>query len=501
MCNKCVKFGVKCEGYRDFFSIDLEEKGQGRHVFRILSRDNNTAQPPPNPLIDALAFTSPFQDPGQNRYFIYFQEQTIADLSGPFEEGLFSTIALQACYSEPSLMRLVSAIGAIHKSSRSSNKGSEAVMHQHQALLSYGQALVGIQKIINKSTLHSPRLVLIAALLIFCFENLHGDVTTATLHLQSALRLLRKQLAEKAEKYRHTAGKSPTSDIEESIIASYVRLDNGIYSCLKVKLEQAFLSSDVYGILRLNYAEDQAVPCVFVSIHEARNHLEALQFHSLPILTKEFHARMRNTSTIVADQGKTEAYLTALRGFQAWNRAFAPLYKRAMISSSDGSKNPDLMGAAIMRARGMTTILAIQTLLPVRCDPVIGALSSCLDVSHFFSLQAQESNTIFVKHHTILTLITGSSNQRGNGLVENCKEVLSITRSICADPDFRRDFVLDCGILPGLFMVIVAPVGGCINREALELMRSLVPRREGVWDSADLVTAGEAFLRGVVTIP
>lgn len=384
-CNKCVKFGVRCEGYQNNYPAAVEEKGQGRHVFRILPR-NNTIQTPPNPLIDPLAFTSPFHDPGQNRYFLYFQERTIAELSGPFEEGLFSTVALQACYSEPSLMDLVSAIGAIHKSTRSVNNVPEASMHKQQALLSYGQALAGIQRIVNKPTLHSPRLVLIAALLIFCFENLHGDVATASLHLQSALRLLRKQLAEKPTKYRHTAGKSPTPDIEESIIASYVRLDNGIYSCLKVKLEQAFLSSDVYGILRLNYTEDQVVPRVFVSIHEARNHLEALQFHSLPILTEEFHARMKSNSTIPLDGGKTQAYLTALRGFQAWNKAFEPLHIRVMIPSADGSSNPDLMGAAIMRARGMTTILAIQTLLPVRCDPVIGTLPSCLDVftsSHF----------------------------------------------------------------------------------------------------------------------
>lgn len=46
-------------------------------------------------------------------------------------------------------------------------------------------------------------------------------------------------------------------------------------------------------------------------------------------------------------------------------------------------------------------------------------------------------------------------------------------------------------------MVIVAPVSVHINREALELMRNLVPRREGVWDSRDLVTAGEGFLRGM----
>ena len=40
----------------------------------------------------------------------------------------------------------------------------------------------------------------------------------------------------------------------------------------------------------------------------------------------------------------------------------------------------------------------------------------------------------------------------------------------------RRGFVLDCGIIPGVFMAMVSPVGEEIGREALELMRSLVPK-------------------------
>ena len=50
--------------------------------------------------------------------------------------------------------------------------------------------------------------------------------------------------------------------------------------------------------------------------------------------------------------------------------------KRVFVAGHRG-----MVGAAIMRARGMTTIIAIQTLLPVLCDPVIGTLPA----SHIFS--------------------------------------------------------------------------------------------------------------------
>jgi hypothetical protein len=62
---------------------------------------------------------------------------------------------------------------------------------------------------------------------------------------------------------------------------------------------------------------------------------------------------------------------------------------------------------------------------------------------------------------------------------------------LAAQPGFRRGFVLDCGIVPGVFMAMVAPVELSVKREALEFMKELVPRREVTWDSAELVKVGE----------
>lgn len=148
---------------------------------------------------NSLVLSTPFHDSEQNRYSLYFQEHTISRIFGPFKECLFDTITMQACYVEPVLMRLISAMGAIDRSSHTPT--FEASMHRQQALVRYGQALAGIQKIFNTQTFHSLRLVLLAALLIFYFENLQRDTQAAQAHFKGALHLMHKQLSQGLTQY------------------------------------------------------------------------------------------------------------------------------------------------------------------------------------------------------------------------------------------------------------------------------------------------------------
>ena len=471
-CARCLKFGIRCEGYRDPY-LAGEEKATGRHQFKVLSfthRDETIL----SPLSAVVVFSSPFHDPGLNRYFLFFQEHTIPELYGTFDEGLFSHIALQACYTEPALMCIVAAIGAVDKSFQSQyidRNASEASMHRHQALLSYGQALTGIQRLASTPTAHTPRIILLAALLIFCFQNILGDVSAARGQITSAIHLLQRQLAKKATTYRHTRS-STNTDFEHILVAAFARLDNGIISQPDLLLEGPTKKKKTTpkrqgGILEIDFAPGDALPFEFEHILEARNYLEVLQFHSIPLLVQEFPGISSNQAFAPRQHpGDTTAYDTAIRIFHEWNAVFLPLHTKCTVPTPTGAQNPQYIGAETMRARGMATLIAFQSLFPT-------------NILHYPRTQPNSCNLA----------------PAPPDISSSCREVLRLSKMLAAQPGFRRGFVLDCGIVPAVFIAMVAPVELSIKREALKVMKELVPRREVTWDSAELVKVGEIHLK------
>lgn len=171
--------------------------------------------------------------------------------------------------------------------------------------------------------------------------------------------------------------------------------------------------------------------------------------------------------------------MVVFRDYQSWIRAFEPLYTRSMVRGENGKRNPDCIAASMVLTRGMTSILVIQGVVPVLSHSIIGMfrfpLFKCLPL------------------HSLIQ--PGPSNHKVNDLKRNCREALCLLQTIGADPSFRREFVFDCAVIPSLFMVMISPVDDMrINREALWLMRSFMPRREGALDSTALVKVGESFL-------
>ena len=74
-------------------------------------------------------------------------------------------------------------------------------------------------------------------------------------------------------------------------------------------------------------------------------------------------------------------------------------------------------------------------------------------------------------------------------------ELVDLSKRVAADPSFVKSFVWDCGIVPGLSIVMASCTDMCIQKEALQLLKQIVPRREGVWDSLTAVKFGERCLQ------
>jgi hypothetical protein len=137
---------------------------------------------------------------------------------------------------------------------------------------------------------------------------------------------------------------------------------------------------------------------------------------------------------------------------QQWNVAFAPLYAESCTRT--GNKN--FAPAATLRVQAVSTDLAAQRVCTRDMNP--------------FDLFAPES-----------------------------RKIVDLSRRVAADPNFRKGFVFDCGIVPGLFIVVVACLDTSIRKEALQLLKDVIPRREGAWDSFVLAKAGEKTLQIEIT--
>ncbi|KAF4629527.1 hypothetical protein G7Y89_g8610 [Cudoniella acicularis] len=447
-CNRCLKFRVVCDGYDPSFRPPKKPERLG--IRAILPRGK--AILPLN--LTTFSFRTCFENNQEYQYLIHFQEETAFELSGPFDARLWNHVILQACQSEPSLCRLISALGALNKSSmlRATNSLlSEVERHQQYALWQYGRALKGIQQMISQRTANnSIRLALIAALLIYCFESLHGDYDAALRHIESALPVMQSQLSQSGRRYKHLQTTSPTSALEDDLVVAFVRVDYSLLSRPENRKSKKFDSLVIRPYtIDVDWSKGPSckTPYRFRSITEARIHLEQIQYAHLPAVSHEFSLQFQNPEAPI---NKSAREICAEMGssHREWRAAFAPLYSECC--SSIGSK--DFVAAATLRVSGLSTEIAARRL----------------------GMKEKDSPDLFATES---------------------REILDLSRIVIADPSFRKIFVFDCGVVPAIFIVVASCRNLELQKEALALLKTTVPRREGTWDSVILVQYGEQTLK------
>lgn len=144
----------------------------------------------------SLAAGIKFQNERERAYFRLYQDEVSSELASGFDSTLWNQIVLQAC-EDPSILGLTTAIAALRKAgklTRMGRRNRETNFHIEEALKLYGKALKGIRIMLSKGQRDDLRIVLIAALLIFCVENLHGDTKQAMRHIQTTLQLIQQKL-------------------------------------------------------------------------------------------------------------------------------------------------------------------------------------------------------------------------------------------------------------------------------------------------------------------
>lgn len=382
-----------------------------------------------------LPFTILFHDETEYQYFRYFRDETGKDLAGYFGESLWRYTIPQACQNDVELRNLMVSLAAL---SRAQDSIQDAASHRLYALSRYDHSIKKINSAINsKPEREATRIALISALLVFCFESLLGEHTTSIRNMQAALKLLRTHISHLKPRYSETQPVSEVPDMDYGLLAAFVRMDNTIRG------RPASKRIDRASILEVqSLTPSITIPSTFSSMLEAKNHL--VEFHSIAM------SQLKATGAKIAENEKIRSSL--MLQLKRWQCAFVPL----LWSSEEASKHK-------IDASGLSGGAAI-----------LCAFAKVIEMG------IQKDSVIFGAPRDVYS--------------EGAMEVVLWSERAVAHPGFKRQFVWDCGIIPPLFVVIK----GCRNRrvreKAVEVLKSAIPRRELVWDAAEVAKLGEKLL-------
>lgn len=187
-----------------------------------------------------------------------------------------------------------------------------------------------------------------------------------------------------------------------------------------------------------------------------------MQFQSITLIVDVWKAKLGVLSG--QSSGVTAHLYTKLKTLSqpdAWMSSFSSLFNISTTRHADGTKHKDFIAALVLQIAALTARAVFTINFPTLLSP-----SSVLC-------------------------------PRLKPVREDCLEILDLAKQVSLEPAFQRQvFVMDCGLVSALFVVMTSPLEISINEDALELMKDIRPRREGTWDSVVLSKAGAEYIEG-----
>jgi hypothetical protein len=399
-----------------------------------------------------LPTTISFQDEQQAHYFQFFQSETAAALSGGFPTTLWNRIVLQACVDEPCILQCTVAISALDKAGKVKSSPLAIAYEEHHqyALRQYGKALKRLREITSSGE-DTFRIVLLASLLIFCFESFHGDVRLALKNVEHAVELMHGWLSSNVGSTNRKGFSPAPHIIEDEVVTAYSRLDIHVMTWLDTPQPSRT------SILKFAVTEPQPIPNSFGTLTEAKTIFDDIgnrvfQFLETPreAMPKvpAIPAGMQNI--LSADQGLPSQDPPVAKELREWSKAFKPVLANARSPAG----YLDFVGALTLRVHVVTLELSLR--------------------SYFFNETDIHPFDIF--------------------LPEYC-EIVALCKSVTEHHRFVKSFIFDTGIVGPLFMIVTQCRDRMLRQEAISVLKNASPRREGVWDALMVARVGEAMLK------
>ncbi|QSZ36652.1 hypothetical protein DSL72_006533 [Monilinia vaccinii-corymbosi] len=467
---RCENFGRKCDGY-EYSPKDKPAWLMGPTIRTGISQE--VMEPPPISIPPSISVMN-FRNEQDAQYFDFFCRETVFELAGGSQKKLFNFIILQSCHADTSVRHAATAIAALSKAMKASKfrdreegeagfqRTSEQVeIHHRYALKQYGKSLRYLRHLVQTSK-NSLRIALIVSLIIFCFENFHGNTQLADKHIYSALKMMHQHEAISSHPRHNLLLTSTAPDlVENEIIAAYLHL------ALTIVTRPDDPDSLSGKVLELISADIQPpdIPRQFGNLEEAEVYLEHVLYHSLPSIPRaDIEKRLASPDLSPQGLANSSSRLQRLHpevsspilmgfefpmfssSFQGWQRAFHPIISYAQSPLG----NADYITATTLQIKALGIGLMGQ-----------GVFLDYRISDHFLPL---------------------------------FRQIISLSQSLVSDPRFLKTFVFDAGIIPSLFVVIYACPHQSIRRDAVMILKNAAPRREGTWDALNIASIGQMLL-------
>lgn len=393
----------------------------------------------------------------ESRYIQHFLQRTTTGFEGMMDWTLWNRVLMQLSHQQPFVRDMVVAIGALTKSLETADPSGKllirlpndtvgmAKMHKEFAYLKYGKAVKDMQTVLLEA---EPRQVLIACLLVICFEMLLNNRHPALSHIVSGHRLLRGWLRPPML----GSIDSPLISLEDDIVEAFENLDLQIctiYDGRPLLIHRTILEEALEAI--------QQMPSSFNNLIEARKYLTLMMkrsYHFLATiwvatdaagLSRDFSMtppgdifvstgfNIFSTTHILPVTLATEQKVYADE-HSRWSQAFMPLFQSTRCPPSRGSRK--FLAATLMKIHAIATgILLAGVLFVEEC------------AYDAFLPQFREMLTLI---HIIVDAYQKRGDSTGPG---------------------DTAFLLDLGIISPLFLLLIRCRDRQIRRHAIAILK------------------------------
>ena len=418
----------------------------------------------------------------ENRYYDHFQQKTATDFQGIMDWTIWKHLVLQLSHQEPFVRDSVVAIGALIRSLESRDDSKELLahdggpfgmpsMHQQYALLKYGKAVTAMQRLVDPSLRH----ILVSCLLVFCFEILLNNRTSALPHIITGHRMLQDFLSKhpRSTQIDRILHSPEPATIDDELIDAFEHLDlqiSTIYDVRPIEMHHAIISSGK-GVI-------EHMPSTFSTLIDAGRYLAVVMKQSHHFLATAWPStcpetlvaefvttppgalpvvsgvNFGTTSYVVPDSLRVEQKPYA-DDVMRWSQAFEPAFHRIQ-----------LMGKVASKSYVMSAMLKLQ------------AISTSIMVASVLIIEELDYELFLPQFQEMMTLIN---------IIVNAHQKVSDETDLGI-----AGFVLGLGILAPLYLLVTRCRDRAIRREGIEILERW--HREACWDPFIVAEIGKFIL-------
>ncbi|KAK0118517.1 hypothetical protein ONS95_007408 [Cadophora gregata] len=456
-CQRCLKASFICDGYDSKKAVVVDRRSANRELLPKVAGSYGPRAPEGKILLPAqhgLPSHALGTQPQDMEYFQYFQEQTILELCGGFDEPLWNRFILQACQEAPFVRHIalsLAAKGRAEKAKQAIPLRDRSSAHESYALRKYSTSLPQIRQYLAGTSNPDPRMFLVAGLLIFLFEFQQGNKDMATKQLKTTLALFKNMRSIKTEGYTHVHHLDFPDNLEEAVVEMVVRLESHISNGHGEQSEKSL------GVIHVYNASPVWFPTEFTSVFQAQRFHNHIQYWGSPNFagdaSKYVFAYLKRASGVHCEIPEprvvpVEEYNRRLREMKQWGRSFQPLFAKLKATESK------------QYACGLVLYIQWLAFMMVICKRLGWVLGEC---------SADGSPAIEPTDESVDDL---------------CRRGVRSGEELCANKYFLRCFVFDVGVLPTYLLFMLGTEDMDVRYRITQVLRGMIPRRESVWDSA-----------------